>query len=61
MSEDSPDLFTMIRIAVDMARNERIERVSTLRNRLITLYPGNDELIKQALETWAEYARKTTP
>jgi len=55
--ELSPDLFTMVCIAVDLARNERIERASKLRHRLLTLYPGKDELINKALATWAEHNR----
>lgn len=52
-----PDLdelgFEILKSAVNIARNEQIHRLTTLRERLKGHYPGEDVRIQAALTTWA--------
>lgn len=47
----------IIRAAVRLAKNEQIKRLSTLRARLLDIYPGKDGAIEEALAAWARYAK----
>ena len=52
-----PDLdelgFEILKSAVNIARNEQIRRLTTLRERLKGHYPGQEDRIQAALTTWA--------
>jgi hypothetical protein len=53
------EVSSILRAAVNIARNEQVRRLSTLRNRLAEMFPGKDAQINEALGTWADYARSS--
>lgn len=53
------EIFEILRSAITLASNERIQTVPKLRVRLATAYPGKEAEIDSALQTWAAQARRT--
>jgi len=55
----NPKVFEILRAAVTVAKNEQIRTVAKLRARLLELYPGKVDEVKEALVCWANYVKKT--
>lgn len=53
--ESEEGVFEILRSAVNLARVEQIQRLSSLLSRLKQVYPGRDREIKMAVKMWAEY------
>ncbi len=53
----SDDTFNILKAAVNIARNEQVRRLATLRAKLSAIFPGKDEQITEAINAWAEHAR----
>ena len=47
--------YEIVRAAVNMVRNQQIQRLDTLKERLKAAYPGQEDDIKKALVFWANY------
>ena len=45
----------IVKSAVTLAKNEQITTVDLLRNRLLSLYPNNQENINKAIKLWANH------
>jgi hypothetical protein len=54
-------VFEIIRAAVNLARNEQIRSLSTLRVRLATMYPGKDAECDAAIAAWAASIQERHP
>lgn len=53
------EIFEILRSAITLACNERIQTVPKLRVRLAKAYPGKESEVDSALQTWAAQARRT--
>lgn len=53
----SDEAFVILKAAVNIARNEQVRRLATLRRKLSALFPGKEDHINEAICTWASYAR----
>ena len=51
----SEETLNIVKSAVTLAKNEQITTVDLLRNRLLSLYPNNEENINQAIKLWANH------
>jgi len=49
--------FAILRTAITLAKNEQIGRLSALRARLLTIYPGHEASIQAAIDAWSKYAQ----
>jgi len=56
-TENDAQVFEMLRSAVTLAKNHQIRTLKSLTSMLETLYPGKEDLIKQALALWGRYER----
>ena len=52
--------FDIMRYAVRLARDEQIQRLASLRNRLNAKFPGESADIEAALKNWADYCLKNS-
>lgn len=57
MAEISESVFEVLRSAVNLARNEQIQKVTTLKVRLLNFYPGREEDVNKAIFAWAQYVQ----
>lgn len=57
----SPEAFDILRSAVNLARDQGIQRVATLRLRLNNLWPGRATDIEQAIAFWASSTARRHP
>lgn len=55
----SEENFIILKRAVDIARNDQIKRLSTLRAKLLNEFPGKEEGIRQALEYWGKQVKQS--
>lgn len=53
------EVFEILRAAITHARNESINTVAKLRERLLRAYPGKSTQIDEALHAWASQERRT--
>lgn len=60
-TELSEDAFAILQTAVDLARNLQIRTLDSLRGRLLTIYPGEEDLIKEALLFWGRSVQERHP
>lgn len=50
-------VFEVLRAAVRIARDEQVQRLVTLKIKLLELFPGRQEDIMSAIQFWASQAR----
>ncbi|ABM39689.1 hypothetical protein Pnap_4411 (plasmid) [Polaromonas naphthalenivorans CJ2] len=53
----SDSVFEVLRAAVGMARAEQVQRLATLKLKLLEVFPGRQEDIASAIAFWAAHAR----
>lgn len=54
------EVFAILRAAVTVAKNKQIGKVEKLKAELLTLYPGKETAINEALVAWGAHARRST-
>ncbi len=52
-------VFVILRVAVNLARDEGLHSIKALRSRLSRIYPDNEEQCKDALLFWQSEIRKS--
>ena len=50
-------VFEILRSAVNLARDEQIRSLATLKTRLRHFYPGCETEVDEAINAWAEYVQ----
>jgi hypothetical protein len=53
------EVFSLLREAVTVSRNEQIRGLETLRTRLLQAHPGKEVVIDDALHAWAIEERRS--
>ncbi|WP_137917138.1 hypothetical protein [Hydrogenophaga sp. 2FB] len=61
LPELSPAAFDMLRSALNLAREQGIQKVATLRARMKGLWPDRSEEIDQAIAFWASSTARRHP
>jgi len=54
----SQEVFDILKAAVNIARDQQVKRLSTLRGKLHSAFPGKGDQINEAINAWSTYAQQ---